>query len=353
MLRPFLKPEISGGLPLVHLLYLFGGIFVNDKYKELLDQYNVKVISTFRSRGTFQCETEQGLALLKEYHSSLRKLALEYEWKNSLATAGFTSTDQYFLSKEDSLVVYDRYHTPFVLKHYYNGRECDCSNKQDVFAACKNLSLLHKTSASIPEIPFEHLRTESIKNLFSRRNKELRTIRRYISQVNKKKPFELLYIEYFSSFYQEASYALESLKNMEESGLETACGVCHGAYHHHNILILPDHSVATVNFESLCYQPYLMDFYLFMRKTLEKNHYDYSFFETGIAGYSEYHTVSKNELQFLYLLLLYPEKFWKISNHYYNHRKSWISPKMEEKLQKVLEQNTERQIFLKQLFAKL
>ena len=71
---------------------MFGGIFVNDKYMELLNQYDVKVISSFRSRGTFQCETDQGLALLKEYHSSLHKLALEYEWKEKLAGAGFFST---------------------------------------------------------------------------------------------------------------------------------------------------------------------------------------------------------------------------------------------------------------------
>ena len=62
---------------------------MSDKYRDLLEQYDVKVISTFRSRGTFQCETDQGLALLKEYHSSLRKLAMEYEWKEKLAEAGY------------------------------------------------------------------------------------------------------------------------------------------------------------------------------------------------------------------------------------------------------------------------
>ena len=73
---------------------------MSEKYKELLEQYDVKVLSTFRSRGTFQCETEQGLALLKEYHGSLQKLALEYEWKEKLANAGFLTTDRYFLTKD-------------------------------------------------------------------------------------------------------------------------------------------------------------------------------------------------------------------------------------------------------------
>ena len=319
---------------------------MNDKYRELLEQYDVKVLSTFRSRGTFQCETDQGLALLKEYHSTLRKLAIEYEWKEKLAEAGFLLTDRYFISKEDSLVVYDRYHTPFVLKHYFSGRECDLHSESDVYAACRNLARLHKISAGISDIPFENPRTESIAVLFARRNQELRTIRRYVGRLNKKKSFELLYMKYFHAFYEEAVHALDTLQQMDIQDDSPACGVCHGAYHHHNILILPDGSVATVGFESICYQPYLMDLYLFLRKTMEKNHYDRRLFERGIAGYSEYLPLDGSSLRFLYLLFLYPEKFWKISNQYYNRRKSWISPKMLEKLEKIPEQNQERKNFL-------
>ena len=324
---------------------------MSEKYKELLEQYDIKVLSTFRSRGTFQCETEQGLALLKEYHGSLQKLALEYEWKEKLAEAGYTATDRYFLTKEESLVTYDRYRTAFILKHYFKGRECDCRNLSDVAASCRNLAFLHKVSSSIEEIPFENLKTESTSHLFERKNRELRSIRKFIGHVHGKNDFELLYMKCFDSFYEEASYALSRLLKVEPELADTGCGVCHGAYHYHNVLILPDYSVATVNFESMCYQPYLLDLYLFLRKTLEKNHYDYSFFEAGISGYSIYRRLAEKDFLFLYLLFLYPEKFWKISNQYYNHRKSWIPPKTLEKLQKVLAQNEERHTFLKQFAA--
>ena len=75
------------------------------------------------------------------------------------------------------------------------------------------------------------------------------------------------------------------------------------------------------------------------------------FFEAGISGYSIYRRLAEKDFLFLYLLFLYPEKFWKISNQYYNHRKSWIPPKTLEKLQKVLAQNEERHTFLKQFTA--
>lgn len=306
---------------------------MSEKYKELLEQYDVKVLSTFRSRGTFQCETEQGLALLKEYHGSLQKLALEYEWKEKLANAGFLTTDRYFLTKEESLVTYDRYRTPFVLKHYFKGRECDCRNLSDVAASCRNLAFLHKVSSSIEEIPFENLKTETTSHLFERKNRELRSIRKFIGKVRGKNDFELLYMNCFDSFYKEASHALAHLLKAEADLADTDCGMCHGAYHYHNVLILPDYSVATVNFESLCYQPYLLDFYLFLRKTLEKIITTMPFLRQGFPVIL-FTDISQKRFSFLIFTFLYPEKFWKISNQYYNHRKSWISPRTLEKLQK-------------------
>ena len=44
----------------------------------------------------------------------------------------------------------------------------------------------------------------------------------------------------------------------------------------------------------------------------------------------------------LMVLLSYPEKFWKISNRYMNTRKSYISPVLMEKLQKVIEDDQEK-----------
>lgn len=320
---------------------------MNDKYQELLNQYDLTIQSTFRSKGTFQCETDQGLAMLSEYRSSLRRLAQEYEWKEALYYGGFTRTDRYFVSKTDSLVVYDKYHTPFVLKHYFRGRECDCTSLPDIRAACSNLAFLHQISSRIPNPPSLFSTTESIKDLFLRRNRELKSIRRHISRVSRKKPFELLYIKHYQRFYDEACHALDALNKPGYLNTEPESGICHGAYHHHNILFLPDGSVATISFESICRQPYLMDLYLFLRKVLEKNHYDYSVFESGVDAYSQLRPVSIENRRFLYFLFLYPEKFWKISNRYYNSRKSWISPKMDEKLTALLMQDAKRQEFLK------
>jgi len=163
-----------------------------------------------------------------------------------------------------------------------------------------------------------------------------------------KNDFELLYMNCFDSFYKEASHALAHLLKAEADLADTDCGMCHGAYHYHNVLILPDYSVATVNFESLCYQPYLLDLYLFLRKTLEKIITTMLFLRQGFPVIL-FTGISQKKIFFSYIYFFYILKsFWKISNQYYNHRKSWIPPRTLEKLQKVLAQNEERHSFLKQ-----
>jgi hypothetical protein len=56
------------------------------------------------------------------------------------------------------------------------------------------------------------------------------------------------------------------------------------------------------------------------------------------------------ELRQIYLKLLYPEKYWKLSNHYYNGRKTWMSGRDVEKLRRLLEQEPAREEFLSMLF---
>ena len=58
--------------------------------------------------------------------------------------------------------------------------------------------------------------------------------------------------------------------------------------------------------------------YLFMRKILEKNNWSIKLGEDMLNAYDSVKQITKNELETLSLMLLYPEKFWKITNYYYN-----------------------------------
>ena len=68
-----------------------------------------------------------------------------------------------------------------------------------------------------------------------------------------------------------------------------------------------------------------------------------------LAAYEEIRELSVHEMKILHTLLLYPEKFWKITNYYYNSRKSLIPQKNIEKLDALLQQQRQKQEFLRRL----
>ena len=59
--------------------------------------------------------------------------------------------------------------------------------------------------------------------------------------------------------------------------------------------------------------------------------------------------IAPEEWAVLYLQLLYPEKFWKITNCYYNSKKTWIPEKNTEKLITVKEQIEKKQHVLQEI----
>ena len=65
-----------------------------------------------------------------------------------------------------------------------------------------------------------------------------------------------------------------------------------------------------------------------------------------LAAYNNVRDLGEQEIRQLYIRLAYPEKFWKIANHYFNTSKAWVCGRNLEKLDKFISQNEARENFL-------
>jgi len=134
---------------------------------------------------------------------------------------------------------------------------------------------------------------------------------------------------------------------MEKSAVHKG-SICHGNYNYHNIM-LSGEQVITTNFEKADIGLQVIDLYGFIRKVMEKNSWN---IETGIKvieAYRKERELGSEERRVLYAMLLYPEKYWKLVNFYYNGKKSWMSAKNYEKLKRICSQEQERHKFLKEV----
>ena len=117
---------------------------MNDKYKILLDQYDLHVDYLKRGRGEIICGTDQGLFALSATKLSEERLAVEHQWKEELIDQGFTKIDQYIENKEHEFISYDKYYEPFVMRRTFNGTECNIHSPSDLSSACRNLASFHR-----------------------------------------------------------------------------------------------------------------------------------------------------------------------------------------------------------------
>jgi len=95
----------------------------------------------------------------------------------------------------------------------------------------------------------------------------------------------------------------------------------------------------------------VVDLANFVRKMLEKNRWEKDLGMRLLEQYDKARAMCADEKKLLYAMLLFPEKFWKVSNHYSNSRKTWVSEREIEKLVRMSELEPARSRFLENMLS--
>lgn len=322
---------------------------MEDKFEEILKQYPFQVQSKKRTRGGFLLETSQGQCLLTEYSSSLARLEFEEKIKERLWEQGCHQLDITYKNSREEYFTRDIYRNNWIVRKWQSGTECDIHSEQDVILCASHLGKLHRLMKLGPRQEGDYCQKEGIKEEMERHNKELKRVRSYIRSKKQKNEMEICLLNSFDLFFEQGYEAgkLLSESNYEELWSKTLeqGRVCHGNYTYHNVLF-SEQGLAATHFEKAEIGIQIRDLYQFLRKVMEKNGWQSSLGVRVIEAYQKERSLENGEGEVLYTLLLYPEKYWKLVNFYYNSRKSWSPAKNLEKLRKICEQQPQRMQWL-------
>ena len=357
---------------------------MEDRSQEALKRYRLKIYNIYRARGAFLLETDCGLKLFKCFEGSKNRALFENKVKEHLSLHGYNNTDLFVRTIDEDIISEDSAGCQYIMKNWFWGEECNLKELSQIEAASANLARIHSilTDVDFTKEQLEHNISPDLMETFDKRNRELKRVKAYIREKKQKNEFELLYLNYYDTFYEQGLLAADRLtsssyiRQIEEA--VNRHSVCHGNYTYHNIIMLKSKTDAmsknyippgwvnkqpltatdinvggsmmvTTNFEKSYIGLQISDLYQFIRKVMEKNDWDILYGSNIIEAYDRVKPISKEELRILYLLLLYPEKFWKITNFYYNGKKSWVSGRNTQKLNTIGEQNSKKEIFLQRL----
>ena len=330
---------------------------MNEKALQILEQYDLEILRSYGGRGGIMLETKDGLKMIKEFAGSRAKLPLEQRVLGILAERGVCAVDQVQANKEGELVTIGDYETPYIIKDWPPGRECDPKNEEELLKSMRLLARVHRELRGV-------LRTEGAERRrilgadrsteLEKHNREMKRARNFIRTRQKKGEFELLYLQCAETIFQNGADALELLKasGSEKLYQQAVDGehLCHGEYVHHNIL-LQRQETALVNFSRFEINVQMNDVSQFLRKIMEKHNWNGGLAERMLTAYERERPLSGEERAYLAANLYYPEKAWKLVHHYYHTNKAWVPEKSAEKLQVFLAQNERRKKMVKELWV--
>lgn len=305
-----------------------------DRGLGVLEQYGIEVKAAVRGRGALICETDSGLKIIREYWGSPGKMERQRDLQLHCRESGFPLVDLVLENREGQVVTTGEEGIPYIVRDWYQGRECDTRSREDIRKSVRAMADLHtvmmlewKDETTPPNLTDE----------CRRHNRELRRIQKFLQRKKKKNDFEEKLFGSIQSFLEQGEQTADTMERLfsEESEEKRDDLVCHGECTQHNVLFT-EQGIAFTNFEHWNRSPQICDLGQFMRKILEKYQWDLRLGEEMIKSYDSGKSLSGKELLMLKMYLAYPWKFWKLANFYTNSNKVWISQKNLEKLEQTI-----------------
>ncbi len=289
---------------------------------EIERQFNLKIENIKPSKGIYFLKTNKGEMCLKKVSYGTQKLIFIYGAKEHLVKNGFKYVDRFHLNVEGEpyAVVNEDIYT---LSDWIDGRESDFLNLDDVKNASKTLAYLHISSRGYE--PPEHSKLKSDldrwPSIMEKRIRSFDKMRDIVRKKGIKNEMDMLYLKNYE-FYKEI--AKKAYKVLEMSKYNEICreveeekSFCHHDYTHHNIIIDNDNNINVIDFDYCKREVRSYDISNFIVKVLKKNEWNINICKDILESYDSVLKLRYEDIFLIYGFLLFPQRFWRVSNRYF------------------------------------
>ncbi len=326
---------------------------MNELEKKLQENYDLKINSITSYRDMFIANTTEGKKLIKISNLKPERVNFIAEVKEHLVNNGFINIDKNIYTN-NSASCFSFNDQTIYMSEFVDGRECNLDNKEETIKCAKLLANMHKASKGFICTENSFLRTElgKLPSSYRKRLDEIKKLKKSAQKGRMK--FDSLMCRYVDYFYEIGEKALSMLDTSDYYELveeaERNKTVSHHDFNHHNIYI-QNNDMYLINFEYCCYDLKVYDLVNLLRRKMRKC--DWNIDEAAIIlnEYSKIESLQESELDVMKIMLMFPQKFWRVVNKYYNSRKSWSEQNYITRLQEVIDETRCHTEFLKKFSA--
>lgn len=317
----------------------------------VMRKYNLELVSAEKVRSAYKIITNNGKFCLKRMKHGGNKIKNGCILTEELLLNKFTNTAKYFRTKDGAYSVKSKKNV-FYLTEWLEGSECDLTNIDEAINCTKLLAQFHTVSNKIDhnkiDIP------NNLKNwpkIFASNLNDLEKFKRIINSKKIKNEFDVLFIENIDNFYNRGMAAINMLNKSQYYKSSKIANekkvICHNSFYYQNI-IKKDGEYFIIDLDSIMIDLQISDLGKLIRRLMFKKVYgwNFNFAKALIEAYNSTNKLSKEDLEIMLALIIFPHKFWKLGKKRYMKQKNWSETKYLHKLNRITSFNeTQEQFF--------
>lgn len=318
--------------------------------KDIIEaRYGLKIFSIKPCRAGFVLETDKERKHLRSCQCSENRIIYVHEAKKHLLSRGFTNIDTYTTTLDEKPYI-EIDGLIYVMTPYVDARECEFDDDTDTVRASTTLAHMHLAGNGFK--PAEGIFVPSdlgkLPDNLKKRYDEIIRMRRKAER--ERGPFDYMYLNCVDKFIEIAEISLSLLDGVQhprliKQALLEGC-ICHHDYSYQNILIKGPTTYIT-GFESCCEEIRIYDLVNLIRRKMRKCDWDFEKAVMLLDAYQKVAPLSSDEIHVMKAMLLFPQKFWRVANRYYNSRRSWAQKNFTNMLEEVIDEYSVHVKFMK------
>ncbi len=305
-------------------------------YEEILRFYHVQAqeIKNIQA-GVAKVITPQENFCLKECKISSSKLFFIQQELSFLPQRGFCHLSLPILNKDHALWTFHagKYYSLFP---WINGSACDFHNSHHRRAAAKNLARFHKAAKGGGPMRGMRRMYDSWPYYMQAKEQDLWNWREQTAKP--KNAFER-YFHYVTPYYlQRAQKSRQMLANSAYTQIAQKAAAENTFIHWdvapRNFMIGGDGEAWLIDFDYCRYDLPLQDIIRLLQRGMKAVDFDLRAFDELLMSYHRIQPISWEELQVIAAFLIFPQRFWRLAERYFNQKEprnvSAFCKKMEE-----------------------
>ncbi|MFD3157133.1 CotS family spore coat protein [Haloimpatiens sp. FM7330] len=319
--------------------------------KNILTRYKFDVIQISKVRSVYKIKTNKGYICLKKIKHGKGKAENGSKLVEELKKNNFLNTPDFIKTKDNNLFIKYR-KVYFYATEWIDGKEC---NLNDINEAIKCVQLLAKFHIASTNINLKYLKIKNnLKKWPKIFNKKLYEMDRFKKCINNKKlknQFDIKYYKYINSFYHRGLAALSLLNSSSYYKVsklyKNKKTICHNSFYYQNI-IKKDNKYYIIDLDSVIIDLPINDLGKLIRRLMFKKNYKWDFNKVKkmIKAYTAINPLTKEELEIMLSLIIFPHKFWKMGKKRYVKHKGWSEIRYMRKLNKLIEHDSLQESFM-------